>query len=141
MALPTTVVPFILPGVTLAGVNSLVCPTPQRLEAWARLAEHLDQTKLDAMTTEVPPTAVIATAPRLLEGAVRGRIVVPIASELGKAKASGQCVYRNILGERVSLALYIVVSCKGGRVLATTSGSCQHSAPKRFWQCNAGGLA
>lgn len=83
MDLPTTVAPFILRGVTLAGVDSVMCPKPERLEAWTRLARDLDPEKLDSLTTEVPLSDVIATAPRFLEGKVRGRIVVPIAPELG----------------------------------------------------------
>ena len=83
MDLPTTVAPFILRGVTLAGVDSVMCPKPERLEAWTRLARDLDPEKLDSPTTEGPLPEVIATAPRFLEGKVRGRIVVPIAPELG----------------------------------------------------------
>lgn len=82
MDLPTTVAPFILRGVTLTGVDSVMCPKPERLEAWARLARDLDPEKLDSLTTEVPLADVVATAPRFLEGKVRGRIVVPIAPEL-----------------------------------------------------------
>lgn len=78
MDLPATVAPFILRGVTLIGVDSVQCPKPERLAAWARLARDLDLGKLDAMTTEVPLAEVIATAPRFLEGKVRGRVVVPV---------------------------------------------------------------
>lgn len=83
MDLPTSVAPFILRGVTLAGVDSVMCPLPERRAAWARLASDLDMDKLDAMTTELPFDKVIETAPQFLQGQVRGRIVVPVAPELG----------------------------------------------------------
>ena len=76
--LPTTVTPFILRGVTLAGVDSVMCPRPDRLTAWQRLANELDMSKLEAMVTEVPLAEVPAVAPRFLDGQVRGRIVVPV---------------------------------------------------------------
>ena len=82
MDLPTTVAPFILRGVTLAGVDSVMCPKPQRLEAWQRLARDLDLDKLDAATSEIPLTDVVETAPKFLEGQVRGRTIVPITPEL-----------------------------------------------------------
>lgn len=82
MALPVTVAPFILRGVTLAGVDSVMCPKAERLEAWRRLAHDLDLHKLDAVTSEIPLSAVIETAPKFLEGQVRGRTIVPIAPEL-----------------------------------------------------------
>ncbi len=83
MDLPTTVAPFILRSVTLAGIDSVMCPKPARLLAWQRLARDLDFAKLDAMTNEVALADVIGMAPRLLEGKVRGRVVVPIAPQLG----------------------------------------------------------
>ena len=82
MALPVTVAPFILRGVTLAGVDSVMCPKAERLEAWRRLAHDLDLHKLDAVTSEIPLSAVIETAPKFLEGQVRGRTIVPITPEL-----------------------------------------------------------
>ena len=81
--LPTTVTPFILRGVTLAGVDSVMCPLADRLVAWQRLAAELDMSKLDAMVAEVPLAEVSAVAPRFLEGQVRGRIVVPVNPALG----------------------------------------------------------
>lgn len=78
MDLPSSVAPFILRGVTLAGVDSVMCPKPDRLEAWARLASDLDLGKLEEMTTELPFAGVIETAPRFIDGMVRGRIVIPI---------------------------------------------------------------
>ncbi len=83
MELSTSVAPFILRGVMLAGVDSVMCPMADRIEAWSRLAEELDPTKLDDMTTEVPFADMIDTAPRFLKGKVRGRIVVPIGRHPG----------------------------------------------------------
>lgn len=83
MDLPTTVAPFILRGVTLAGVDSVMCPTSERIVAWQRLARELDFTRLEAMTTELPLDEVIAIAPSFLEGKVRGRVIVPINPALG----------------------------------------------------------
>ncbi|QIB33517.1 MDR family oxidoreductase [Ancylobacter pratisalsi] len=83
MDLPTTVAPFILRGVTLAGIDSVMCPKAERAQAWQRLARDLDRTKLERMVTELPLTEVLAVAPALLEGKVRGRLVVPIAPDIG----------------------------------------------------------
>lgn len=80
MDLPAFVAPFIMRGVTLVGVDSVMCPREDRLEAWSRLASDLDLAKLDDIITELPFEKVIETAPGFLEGAVRGRIVVPIAT-------------------------------------------------------------
>lgn len=79
MDLPASVAPFILRGVTLAGVDSVMCPKPDRLEAWSQLASDLDLDKLESMVTTVPLSEVIKYAPKFLEGAVRGRLVVPVA--------------------------------------------------------------
>lgn len=78
MDLPASVAPFILRGVTLAGVDSVMCPKPDRLAAWARLASDLDLAKLEELTTELPFADVIDTAAKFLDGAVRGRIVIPV---------------------------------------------------------------
>ncbi len=78
MDFPSTVAPFILRGVTLAGVDSVYCPRPERLEAWQRLARELDPAKLDAITAEIALGEAIAKAPELLAGKVRGRIVVDV---------------------------------------------------------------
>jgi acrylyl-CoA reductase (NADPH) len=78
MDLPTSVAPFILRGVTLVGIDSVMAPREQRLTAWKRLATDLDPAKLDAMTSTIPLSEVIQTAPRFLEGKVRGRIVVDV---------------------------------------------------------------
>lgn len=79
MDLPASVAPFILRGVTLVGIDSVMCPKPLRLAAWQQLAAELNLTQLDAMTTEIPLDQVIATAPKFLEGQIRGRVVVPVA--------------------------------------------------------------
>jgi acrylyl-CoA reductase (NADPH) len=78
MDLPTSVAPFILRGVCLYGIDSVMCPLPRRQEAWKRLENDLDRQKLAAMTNEIPLSAVIEAAPRILAGEVRGRIVVKI---------------------------------------------------------------
>lgn len=83
MDLPTTVAPFILRGVTLRGVDSVMCPKPERVAAWKRLATDLDIGMLDALVTEVSFDKVVETAPLFLEGKVRGRIVVPVSPNLG----------------------------------------------------------
>ena len=78
MDLPASVAPFILRGVTLVGIDSVMAPTPRRIEAWSRLARDLDLGKLEAMTTRVTLADVPAVAARILEGQVRGRIVVDV---------------------------------------------------------------
>jgi acrylyl-CoA reductase (NADPH) len=78
MDLPTSVAPFILRGVTLAGIESVMCPRERRLQAWKRLAADLDVDKLDALTSTIPLSQVVQTAPLFLEGKVRGRIVVDV---------------------------------------------------------------
>jgi acrylyl-CoA reductase (NADPH) len=78
MDLPTSVAPFILRGVSLLGIDSVMCPLPLRQEAWRRLATDLDRAKIAAMTTEIGLGDVIGAAPQILAGAVRGRIVVKI---------------------------------------------------------------
>ena len=78
MDLPASVAPFILRGVCLYGIDSVMCPLPRRKEAWKRLAEDLDRQKLAAMTREIGLSEVIGVAPDILVGKVRGRIVVRI---------------------------------------------------------------
>jgi acrylyl-CoA reductase (NADPH) len=73
--LPGSVAPFILRGVTLAGVDSVMAPRARRLEAWSRLARDLDIAKLDAITVTRPIADVTTLAPAILEGKVRGRVV------------------------------------------------------------------
>ncbi len=79
--LPATVMPFILRGVTLAGIDSVMAPLAVRKEAWLRLARDLDATSLDAIGEEVGLDAAIDKAAALLDGGVRGRIVVRIGAE------------------------------------------------------------
>jgi len=76
--LPATVMPFILRGVTLAGVDSVMAPQPLRREAWQRLARDLDPQRLETITTEVPLAQAIARAQDLMAGKLRGRVVVTI---------------------------------------------------------------
>ncbi|MBL8317241.1 MAG: oxidoreductase [Burkholderiaceae bacterium] len=75
---PTTVMPFILRGVTLYGINSVLVTNELRQDAWALMARHLDAKKLEAMTVEIGLTEAIAYAPRVLDGQVRGRTVVNV---------------------------------------------------------------
>ena len=79
MDLPMRVAPFILRGVRLIGVDSVNCPMPARLEAWARLARDLDRAKLARMTEIVPFDRTFEIGARILAGQVRGRVVVAIA--------------------------------------------------------------
>lgn len=76
MDFPASVAPFILRGVTLAGIDSVMRPRQDRIDAWARLASDLDQQKLALITHEIGLSEVIDTAHRLMEGQVRGRVVV-----------------------------------------------------------------
>jgi acrylyl-CoA reductase (NADPH) len=76
--LPTTVMPFILRGVRLQGVNSVTVPYEQRLAAWERLVEDLPAEQLEAMTTVIPLAAVPEWAAKIVDGQVRGRVVVDV---------------------------------------------------------------
>ncbi len=78
MSLPASVAPFILRNITLAGVDSVMCPLPDRLEAWRRLGQDLDPAKLDGLTHDVALADVITTAGHLIEGKVRGRAIVAL---------------------------------------------------------------
>jgi acrylyl-CoA reductase (NADPH) len=78
MDFPATVAPFILRGVTLAGIDSVMCPRRERLEAWRRLGSDLDISKLAAISNEVGLTELIPLAPKMLNGDVRGRVVVDV---------------------------------------------------------------
>jgi acrylyl-CoA reductase (NADPH) len=78
MDLPSSVAPFILRGVCLLGIDSVMCPLRLRQAAWLRLARDLDRGKLSEITHEIALDQVIATAPQILAGQVRGRIVVKI---------------------------------------------------------------
>ena len=76
MDFPASVAPFILRGVTLYGIDSVMAPIARREEAWSRLARDLDPKLLEAMTTEVALADAVGAAQKLMAGQVRGRIVV-----------------------------------------------------------------
>ena len=78
MDLPTSVAPFILRAVSLLGIDSVMCPQPIRREAWTRLASDLDRDKLQAMTSEIGLADVLGVGQKILDGGVRGRIVVKV---------------------------------------------------------------
>jgi acrylyl-CoA reductase (NADPH) len=78
MDLPTSVAPFILRGVSLIGIDSVMCPQAVRQEAWRRLETDLDRAKIAAMTTEIGLGEVIDAGARIVAGEVRGRIVVKV---------------------------------------------------------------
>jgi putative YhdH/YhfP family quinone oxidoreductase len=74
--LPTTVFPFILRGVSLLGIDSVMCPTERRVQAWSRLARDLPLPMLDTMTTVEPMTKVAELAEDILAGRTHGRVVI-----------------------------------------------------------------
>ena len=76
--LPGSVAPFILRGITLAGIDSVMRPAPDRVEAWDRLARDLDLAKLDAMTTRATLSDLPRLGAEIMEGKVRGRVVVDV---------------------------------------------------------------
>src|SRR5260221_10471733 len=76
--LPTTVIPFLLRGVNLLGIDSVMCPLPERRAAWERLVRDLPMDKLDAMTETVPLAALPDLADAILKGETRGRVVVDV---------------------------------------------------------------
>lgn len=78
MDLPSSVAPFILRGVCLLGIDSVMCPIDPRKAAWQRLASDLDRSKLSEITTEIPLSEVREWGAKILAGQVRGRIVVKI---------------------------------------------------------------
>jgi acrylyl-CoA reductase (NADPH) len=79
MDFPATVAPFILRGVTLYGIDSVMAPLAIRQEAWERLGRDLEIAKLDAITREIPLSEAVAVGAELLEGKVRGRVVVDVS--------------------------------------------------------------
>jgi len=79
MDFPSTVMPFILRGVTLYGIDSVMAPLTVRQEAWQRLGKDLDPAKLDAMTSDIGLSEAIAYASALLAGEVRGRLAVDVS--------------------------------------------------------------
>ncbi len=76
--LPSTVIPFLLRGVNLLGIDSVMCPVALRREAWTRLVRDLPMDKLDTMTETVPLARLPELAGQILKGDVRGRIVVDV---------------------------------------------------------------
>jgi acrylyl-CoA reductase (NADPH) len=78
MDLPSSVAPFILRGVTLAGIESVYCPMPRRLKAWERLARDLDRDKLERAMVHAKLADVLTLAPQIVKGQVRGRVVVDV---------------------------------------------------------------
>jgi acrylyl-CoA reductase (NADPH) len=74
--LPASVAPFILRGVTLAGVDSVLCPTPLRQQAWQRLGELLDGERLSRLSRVIPLSEAKQGAQDLLDGKVQGRLIV-----------------------------------------------------------------
>lgn len=81
MDLPGSVAPFILRGITLAGIDSVMRPITDRKEAWKRLGEILKPSVFDSIAEEIKLDTVVATASQLLAGEVRGRIVVDVQTE------------------------------------------------------------
>jgi acrylyl-CoA reductase (NADPH) len=79
MDLPTSVAPFILRGVTLAGIESVYCPVPRRTKAWERLARDLDRDKLERAMVHANLSDVLSLAPQIIKGQVRGRVVVDVS--------------------------------------------------------------
>jgi len=76
--LETTVIPFLLRGVNLLGIDSVMCPKTKRLPAWTRLAKDIDATQLESMTSVIALSEVTTMGSEILKGAVRGRIVVDV---------------------------------------------------------------
>ena len=75
---PASVMPFILRGITLYGIDSVMAPQAKRLAAWQRLAQDLDLVKLAAITTEIPLAAALQAGVDILAGHIRGRVVVDV---------------------------------------------------------------
>ncbi len=80
MDFPTTVAPFILRGVTLCGIDSVMAPMAAREEAWARLAKDLSPSAIDSMVAQIALGGVVGAAGDLLDGRVRGRLVVDVCA-------------------------------------------------------------
>ena len=78
MEFPATVAPFILRGVTLVGINSVTKPYSERLNAWNRLAELVPRDLLEKIGMDITLSDVISTAEKLMEGKIRGRVVVDV---------------------------------------------------------------
>jgi len=78
--LETTVLPFLLRGVNLLGIDSAMCPIERRTQVWARLARDVSRTKLDAITSVAPLADLPRLADEILKGKVRGRMVIDVSS-------------------------------------------------------------
>lgn len=78
MDLPTSVAPFILRGIKLIGIDSVMCPREQRLKAWQRLAQDLDMSRLETMVTTISLEDVPEHAAQIVEGQIKGRIVIKL---------------------------------------------------------------
>jgi acrylyl-CoA reductase (NADPH) len=78
MEFPASVAPFILRGVTLAGIDSVMRPRADRIEAWNRLARDLDVEKLEALTSEISLSEAVGRAADFIDGKVRGRLLVDV---------------------------------------------------------------
>jgi acrylyl-CoA reductase (NADPH) len=78
MDFPASVAPFILRGITLYGIDSVMAPQALRHQAWSRLGQDLDSTKLESMTRQIGLDEVVQVCGELLEGKVRGRVVVKV---------------------------------------------------------------
>ena len=76
--LDTTVIPFLLRGVSLLGVDSVMCPSDIRLDAWSRLAKDLPTDQLDTISSEVSLLEVATLGKNILEGKVQGRVLVNV---------------------------------------------------------------
>ena len=76
--LDTTVVPFLLRGVKLLGIDSVMCPKERRIEAWERLSKDLPMDKLSGVMKIVPLSEIVGYADKILQGQVQGRIVVDV---------------------------------------------------------------
>ena len=79
MDFPSTVAPFILRGVTLAGINSVQVPVDRRVAAWEKIARLVDRTRLHGLSHEIGLAEAISAAPDILAGTLRGRLVVNVA--------------------------------------------------------------
>lgn len=78
--LETTVIPFLLRGVNLLGIDSVICPNEKRIKAWQRIATDLDPTLLESMTTVSPLSDAPQLGKTILKGAIRGRLVIDVNS-------------------------------------------------------------
>ena len=76
--LPATVIPFLLRGASLLGIDSVMCPREERIEAWQRLVRDLPLDRLERMTQTLPLSALPELAPQILKGEVRGRTVIDV---------------------------------------------------------------